>query len=143
MDLAEINKIIDLMEERELSELEWEEKGVRFKLKRAMGSGASSLPVPAAVSGEEKSCRKEKLPANLREIISPMVGRFYLSPSPEVSPLVEVGQEVKKEDVVCIIEAMKIMNEIAADMEGEIVEILVESGQPVEFGQPLFRLRVL
>ncbi|MCX6348638.1 MAG: acetyl-CoA carboxylase biotin carboxyl carrier protein, partial [Candidatus Aureabacteria bacterium] len=94
---------------------------------------AAAPPPPASAPAPDK---------DTAAIVSPMVGTFYRSSAATAPPLVEAGRRVKKEDVVCIIEAMKVMNEVTADVEGEIVEVLVKDGQPVEFGQPLFRVKI-
>lgn len=148
MDLKEIKELIALMRRNELSEFEMETEGFRIKLKKggdpvishsyyappAGQAPAAALPAPAA------SPAADTKPA-AREITSPMVGTFYSSASPESSAYVEVGTEVTEETVVCIIEAMKVMNEIKAETRGVVTEILAENGKPVQFGQPLFRLK--
>jgi acetyl-CoA carboxylase biotin carboxyl carrier protein len=96
----------------------------------------ASAASPAVPSKEEV-----KEPSNLKEVVSPMVGTFYASPSPESAAYAQVGKQVNVGDVVCIIEAMKVMNEIKSEIAGVISEILVENGQPVEYGQPLFRVK--
>jgi acetyl-CoA carboxylase biotin carboxyl carrier protein len=147
LDLKEIKELIALMRRNELSEFELETEGFRIKLKRGGDAAIShayygphpgqaapaSSPQPAAASAEPK-------PPG-REITSPMVGTYYSAASPETSAFVETGMEVTEETVVCIIEAMKVMNEIKAETRGVITEILVENGKPVQYGQPLFRLK--
>ena len=156
MDLKEIKELIALMRRNELSEFEMEKEGFRIRLKFKGGDPvmtqapayyaphpgpagaapalAAPAPLPAAVAGAEA-----KPPAH--EITSPMVGTFYSSASPEASAFVEAGTEVSEETVVCIIEAMKVMNEIKAETRGVIAEVLAENGKPVQYGQPLFRLK--
>jgi acetyl-CoA carboxylase biotin carboxyl carrier protein len=162
LDLKQIKQIIDLMKRSELSEFEFEEEGFKIKIKRGSGgqpiitsaplSGhplpASSVPMettaaaprtsapaaPASASGADE--------AGFAYVKSPMVGTFYRSPSPENPAFVEVNAKVEEKTVVCIIEAMKIMNEIQAETKGTIVEILVENGQPVEYGQRLFKVKL-
>jgi acetyl-CoA carboxylase biotin carboxyl carrier protein len=95
--------------------------------------------MPAIVTESPTTAAGASTP--LREIVSPMVGTFYRAPSPDSAPYAEVGQEVNEESLVCIIEAMKVMNEIKAEIKGVIVEILVENGTPVQFGQPLLRVK--
>ncbi len=153
MDLKDIKAIIDLMKKNAISEFELEKQDFKIKLKRggvvppqlgpedmvvptftapvAMPGAASApgvLPPPAATTGE-------------LEIKSPMIGTFYRAPSPEAPPYVEVGTEVNAETVVCIVEAMKVMNEIKAEVKGIVTQVLVENAKPVEFGQPLFKIR--
>ena len=141
MDLNEVKKIIAIMEENNLSEFEWEEGGVRIKLRR--GGGAAIAPAPTNSEGPAPLQTPSFPPpeAGVEVIVSPMVGTFYRASGPDSAPFVEVGQRIKPDDVVGIIEAMKVMNEIPAEVSGEIIKILVEEGQPVEFGQPLFRVK--
>ena len=150
MDLKDIKAIIDLMKKNSVSEFELEKQDFKIRLKRgpnggvsydepqatayqpplAVGTGAAPLlPVAAAA------------PSSELEIKSPMIGTFYRAPSPESAAYVEVGTEVNPDTVVCIIEAMKVMNEIKAEAKGVITQVLVENAKPVEFGQPLFKLR--
>ena len=146
MNLKEIQEIVKLMKENEINEFEMERDGLKISLKKGPGAQAAypRQEVSAAhitpVAGTPLQKEKETAPQKGRVITSPMVGTFYRAPSPEAPPFVEKGQAVKKADIVCIIEAMKVMNEIESDFPGKIVEILVESGEPVEFGQPLFRI---
>ena len=136
MDFKDIKSIVDLMKKNCLSEFEMEKEGFKIKLRRASREGKSEevqvqhyLPPVAPV------------PASDPEIKSPMIGTFYRKPSPESESYVEVGDTVTADTVVCIVEAMKVMNEIKAEMSGVVTEILVEDSRPVEFGQPLFRVR--
>ena len=149
MDLRKLKKLIDLVQESGIAELEITEGEEKVKIVK--GGEATVTPIvpataplagtpatapapaaaPAAAAAEEPTQPGHVLKA-------PMVGTFYRSPSPEAKPFVEVGQNVKAGETVCIIEAMKLMNEIEADATGMIKAILVESGQPVEYGQPLF-----
>ena len=162
MDLKLIRNLIRLMERGEVTELEIEDEkaGLSVRLQRggaAVGNGTQVVMVPgsahphasegpAAAPAPAPAAAPEAAPAPARaegliEITSPMVGTFYRSPSPESDPFVGSGDAVDEESVVCIIEAMKVMNEIRAECRGEIVELLVENGEPVEFGQPLFLIR--
>ncbi len=146
MDLKDIKAIIDLMQKNGLTAFEMEKDGFRISLAKetgfapAVGYGpapvapAPSVAAPAAAPAETK-------PAAGKEIVSPMVGTFYTSPSPESPPFVAVGQKVTPDTVVCIIEAMKVMNEIKAEQAGTVTEVAAENGQPVQFGQALFRLK--
>jgi len=135
MDLEKLKEFINFMEENNLCELEIEEEGKKIRLKKFSDyfQTPTSLSSPSPVKKIEEE-KKE----NLVEIKAPMVGTFYRAPSPGARPFVETGDTVNPGDVVCIIEAMKLMNEIKSEISGKIREILVENGQPVEFGQTLF-----
>ena len=144
MNIEEIEKVIALMEASSLSELDISEGDKRLVLKRqTLQSQAAVVQAPVAMPApvehkEEKSESKTNHSGHV--IKSPMVGTFYQSPSPSSPAFAEVGQAVKKGDVVCIIEAMKMMNQIEADKSGVVEAVLVEDGQPVEFDQPLFTI---
>jgi acetyl-CoA carboxylase biotin carboxyl carrier protein len=149
-DIKEIKAIIDLMKKHDLSVIEIEKEGSRIKLERggsalqgtAAMSGASAGPPKAAFTGVERPPAAgpiESVP--LKEIVSPMVGTFFRAASPDVPPFVEVGKAVTEDTVVCIIEAMKVMNEIKSETSGVIAEVLAENGKPVQFGQALFKVR--
>lgn len=142
MDLKQLQKVIDMMEASSLAELEVSEGDLRIALKRATAQQAPVVMAPAQSApkeqAEEKTETKSKHSGHVLQ--SPMVGTFYRSPSPSSPPFVEVGKSVKKGDVVCIVEAMKMMNQIEADKSGKIEAILVEDGQAVEFDQPLFTI---
>lgn len=158
MDLKEIKSIIDLMKKNSLSEFELEEKDFKIKLKRPIGAAAAPIsnsllddpeltayaplarpaaPTPAVNSPASATTNGDA------EIKSPMIGTFYRTPSPDAAPYVEVGSEVGPDTVVCIIEAMKVMNEIKAETRGIITALVAENAKPVEFGQPLFKIRPL
>ena len=149
-DLKEIKAIIDLMKKHDLSVFEIEKEGFRLKLEKGP-STQTAADVPPVAAGPPKGApaAPETAPAApkaiesvpLREILSPMVGTFYRSASPDVPPFVDVGKTVAEDTVVCIIEAMKVMNEIKAETSGIIAEVLAENGKPVQFGQVLFRVR--
>lgn len=152
MDLKDIKAIIDLMRKNSISEFELEKEGFKIKLKR--GSNGVGVPVqyedfpPAGYVSQTVSAPAQiAAPAAQppvsqdMEIKSPMIGTFYRAPSPESGPYVDVGSEVGPETVVCIIEAMKVMNEIKAEVKGVITQVIVENTKPVEFGQPLFKIR--
>ncbi len=159
MDLKEIKAVIDLMTKNGLSEFELEKGDVKLKMKRGPGgewASSASAPAPlpaiaapaapsAAAPATAVSAPAASTPAAApvpgAMIVSPMVGTFYRSPSPDSASYVEPGQEVTEETVVCIIEAMKVMNEIKAETRGVIVEVLAQNGKPVEFGKPLFSVR--
>ena len=154
MELKDIKAIIDLMKKNSITEFELEEKDSKLRLKRGLNGVSSSvqgddsvqmLPIPAVAQALPVAVVTSSVApvANSGEIDikSPMIGTFYRSPSPESASYVEVGAEVSNDSVVCIIEAMKVMNEIKAEVKGVITQILVENGKPVEFGQPLFKIR--
>ena len=148
MDFKDIKSIVDLMKKNSLSEFEMEKEGFKIKLRRASGEGKSEevqvqhyLPPVAPVPAEAPAAAPAPEQPAEPEIKSPMIGTFYRKPSPESESYVEVGDTVTADTVVCIIEAMKVMNEIKAEMSGVVTEILVEDGRPVEFGQALFRVR--
>jgi acetyl-CoA carboxylase biotin carboxyl carrier protein len=149
MNLDEIKSILQLMEANKLVEFEYEDDGRRLKLRRAedrivttampvaMPSGVP-MAAPAAASAAPAAAGPEARPANVMEFKSPLVGTFYRSAKPDSDPFVNVGDEIGPEKVLCIIEAMKVMNEIKAEMTGVVREILVKNGQAVEFGEPMF-----
>lgn len=146
MNLKEIKEMINLMNENELVELELERDGLKIRLKKSSGHEeevitTSQAPKVLAEVAKEEGAQLEK--QKLIEINSPMVGTFYRAASPESAPFVDVGSEIEPAEVICIIEAMKLMNEIKAEFKGKIKEILVENGSPVEFGQVLFRVEPL
>ena len=151
MELKDIKAIIDLMKKNSITEFELERQDSKIRLKRGLNGGPAAQPedpamVPAAIPSMAPSAPPVIAPPPLAatgeiEIKSPMIGTFYRAPSPEAGAYVEIGAEVGMETVVCIIEAMKVMNEIKAEAKGIVTQILVENGKPVEFGQPLFKLR--
>jgi acetyl-CoA carboxylase biotin carboxyl carrier protein len=150
MDLRKLKKLIDLVQESGIAELEITEGEEKVKIVKGGAVSVSPGPaVPAAAPAAETRPAAPAAPAPAAEaeagqegrvIKAPMVGTFYRSASPDAKPFVEVGQTVKEGETVCIIEAMKLMNEIESDAAGAIKAILVENGQPVEYGQPLFIL---
>jgi acetyl-CoA carboxylase biotin carboxyl carrier protein len=146
MNLKEIKEIITLMNENSLNEIEIEREGLKLKLKKSaegivMGTpthyAVESLPSPKATSVSIPAASAADTSRN-KDIKSPMVGTFYRSPSPEAESFVEVGQTVEVGQVVCIVEAMKLMNEIKSEVRGKVTEIAVQNAEPVEFGQTLF-----
>lgn len=150
MDLKDIKAIIDLMKKNSVSEFELEKQDFKIKLKRGVNGGGAPVyedaPVVAYVPQQAVAAPAAPAPAvlppsNELEVKSPMIGTFYRAPSPESGPYIEVGMEVHPETVVCIIEAMKVMNEIKAEVKGVVTQVLVENAKPVEFGQPLFKVR--
>ena len=138
-----IEEMLQLMESRGLVELEMEHQGLRIRLKKASSSQAPQLvEYVAGVPQSPASAQRGAAPAEGRRIVikSPMVGTFYRAPAPDAPPFIEIGQDIDVGQVVCIIEAMKLMNEIKSEAAGRVAEILVQSGDPVEFGQPLFSI---
>ena len=146
MYIKEIKDMITLMNENGLTELEIEKEGVRIKLKKGSNGferaveyvqpAAPSAPAPQADRGGTGAAPAEK--RNVLEVKSPMVGTFYRAASPEAPPYVNIGDTIEVGQVVCIIEAMKLMNEIKSEVKGKIVDIQVDNAEPVEFGQVLF-----
>jgi acetyl-CoA carboxylase biotin carboxyl carrier protein len=162
MDLKEIKAILDLMTRHGLSEFELEKGDVKLRVKRGPGGEwvtstapaapiahplaaapvhPAALPVVAAAPPAAASAPAAAPGDASLQIVSPMVGTFYRAPSPDSPNFIEPGQEVNEDTVVCIIEAMKVMNEIKAETRGVIVEVLAQNGKPVEFGKPLFSVR--
>ena len=155
MDLKDIKAIIDLMKKNSLSEFELEKQDFKIKLKRG-GAGIIAAPMdegvtyalPASVQIAQPAVASPATASSAAnsgnlEIKSPMIGTFYRAPSPESDEYVQIGSEVNPDTVVCLIEAMKVMNEIKAEVRGVITEILVDNAKPVEFGQPLFKIKPL
>jgi acetyl-CoA carboxylase biotin carboxyl carrier protein len=152
VELKDIKAIIDLMRKNDLSVFEMEKDGFRLKLQKGISEQPISM-IPAAsppvvqngptnpAASPPTAAAPPPQTSHLRDIVSPMVGTFYRGASPDTPPFVEVGKEVIEETVVCIIEAMKVMNEIKAETSGVIAEIVAENGKPVQFGQVLYRVR--
>jgi len=138
MDLRKLKKLIDLVEASGISELELTEGEEKVKISR--NSGASYQPQLVQSQPQSTKTEETEIPTAIDgdTMSSPMVGSFYRAASPDSSPFVDIGSTVKKGDVLCIIEAMKLLNEIESEHDGIIKKILVENGQPVEFGEPLF-----
>ena len=148
MDLKDIKAIIDLMKKNSVSEFELEKQDFKIRLKRGGNGTVASTnyeeaPVLSYIQAPPGAALPPAQPPAIAEleIKSPMIGTFYRAPSPEAASYIEVGVEVNSETVVCIIEAMKVMNEIKAEAKGVITQVMVENAKPVEFGQPLFKLR--
>ncbi len=144
MNQREIRRLADLLRDYGLTEVEVEREGVRVRLRRepaavAAPPAVSGAPAPAS-SAVAVAATPKANEAHLLTIEAPMVGTFYRAPSPDAQPFVRDGDRVKKGQVVCIIEAMKLMNEIESKVAGRVVKVLVENTQPVEYGQPLFLL---
>jgi acetyl-CoA carboxylase biotin carboxyl carrier protein len=147
MNLKEIKEIITLMNDNNLNEIEIEREGLKLKLRKnaegiVMAGPAhyavESLPAPRVPVTAPAATPATEASKNSKDIKSPMVGTFYRSPSPEAAAFVDVGQTVEIGQVVCIVEAMKLMNEIKSEVRGKIVEVAVQNAEPVEFGQTLF-----
>jgi acetyl-CoA carboxylase biotin carboxyl carrier protein len=149
VNFDEVRKIIALLEEKNLSVFELEIEGLKIKISRNVAA-----PVPAAVlqapgpgpsasleAGGPVAAAAVEIDKTLQIVASPMVGTFYRAPDPTAAPFVDVGDTVKKGETLCIVEAMKLMNEIESDVEGTVVEIFAENGKPVEFGQKLFAIK--
>ena len=147
VDLKDIKAIIDLMKKNDLSVFEMEKNGFRLKLQKGVDQPIISAPATVspsptpAVSNGPPAAASHPVETALKDIVSPMVGTFYRGGSPDAPPFVDVGKTVTEDTVVCIIEAMKVMNEIKAETSGVIAEVVAESGKPVQFGQVLFRVR--
>jgi acetyl-CoA carboxylase biotin carboxyl carrier protein len=149
-NMDELRELADLVDEYGFTDFEFENENIRVRLSRLTGTPVvqQSAPVqmaasaPATASTESAGAAKAAAPdEDLFKITSPIVGTFYRSPGPDKEPYVKEGSKVTPESVVCIVEAMKLMNEIQAETSGEVVKIYVENGQPVEYGQPLFGIR--
>ncbi|WP_037289382.1 acetyl-CoA carboxylase biotin carboxyl carrier protein [Saccharibacillus sacchari] len=151
--ISEIKELIELLDRTSVQELELEEEGARVVIRKGSRIDASALQAPVVIQQQPQiqavpaqaaaaSTAQASVPdESLHKIVSPMVGTFYSSPSPDADVYVNAGSRVNEKSVVCIIEAMKLMNELLAEVKGEIVEVLVENGQLVEYGQPLFLVR--
>ena len=154
MDLRKLKTLIDLVEASDISELELTEGEEKVKISRQNSTGSSLPPanyvqqpiqptvnMQPQVQSEASLDKEETTSTDIKNsITSPMVGTFYRSASPDSAPFIDIGSTVKKGETLCIIEAMKILNEIESDKEGTITKILIENGQPVEYGQPLFEI---
>jgi acetyl-CoA carboxylase biotin carboxyl carrier protein len=147
LDIKKIRQIVDIMKRAELSEFQLEEGDFKLRLQRSYSAPAPAsvppvaAPPPAAPSASGAASPESKAADEGKLVTSPMVGTFYAAPSPESPPFVKPGDAVTEDTVVCILEAMKVMNEIKAEEKGTIAEVLVGNGDSVEYGQPLFRLR--
>ena len=160
MDLNQIKQILDLVREHEISEFEIEHDGLRLKVRKdtngahvvtlpASTTPAVAVPAPASVTlqppGEAAQAAADALAdaeIELAVVKSPIVGTFYRSASPEADPFAQVGERIAKGKILCIIESMKLMNEIESDVEGEVVAVYPRNGQPVEYGEKLFAIRL-
>jgi len=138
MELEDLKELIEILRETDITELQLEKDGTKVKIKREKMFSSIEVPVQKFGGIHEKVTSETEEEKGLFTITSPIVGTFYRSPSPEAPPFVGVGSSIKKGQVLCIIEAMKLMNEIESEVGGMVVKILVENGQPVEYGEPLF-----
>lgn len=140
MELDEIKNLIELLKDTDITELQIEREGEKLRIKREkfLSSFEVSPPVQPVKVPEVEGVTVQEKETHLVTITSPIVGIFYRSPSPDAPHFVEVGSSVKKGQVLCIVEAMKLMNEIESDTEGIVTKIMVENGHPVEYGEPLF-----
>ncbi|MDA7026996.1 acetyl-CoA carboxylase biotin carboxyl carrier protein [Bacillus sp. CLL-7-23] len=157
LNIDEIRQLIKLIDESSIDEFTYENEGSKIELKKRINQPVQMVQEAPVVSTQaspvqtqvqqspvqEKPANQEAANAheNLHKITSPMVGTFYASSSPDVDPYVTIGSKISESTVVCIVEAMKLFNEIEAEVKGEIVEVLVENGQLVEYGQPLFLVK--
>ena len=146
MDLRKIKKLIEMLQESDLNEIEVKEgeESVRINRKKEVHISPSapqvSLSMPEQQQAVSSPAAEEELSSELTSITSPMVGTFYRSPAPGKPPFIEIGQKIKAGDVVCIVEAMKMMNQVKSDVDGVVRKIHIEDGQPVEFDQPLISI---
>ena len=139
MELEDLKDLIELLKETDITELQIEKDGTKVKIKREKLLSSIEMPVhKSAVFKETIVAETENAAQRLVTVTSPIVGTFYRSPSPDAPPFTEMGMKVNKGQVLCIVEAMKLMNEIESDADGIVVKVLVENGQPVEYGEPLF-----
>jgi len=152
MDLAYLKKLVRILEHSSVDEIEIEEEGLRIRIGKSSQHNSLKevvLPPPPALQGQGEAAQVQAPQTEpvkeikYHEIKSPIVGTFYRAPAPDADPYVEVGQPVQPKTVLCIIEAMKLMNEIESDIAGRIIKILVENGQPVEYNQTLFLIEPL
>ena len=139
MEHEDLKELIGLLKDTDITELQVEKEGIKIKIKREKYFGHLEIPQ----SGIDRKTMKEEViiseaEGNLITVASPIVGTFYRAPAPDAAPFVEVSARVKKGQVLCVIEAMKLMNEIESEIDGVITRILVENGHPVEYGEPLF-----
>ncbi len=146
-EIKRLRSLIELMEEHDLSEVDLQQGETRIQLRRGQeamvvhpAAAATPPPVPPPSAEQAEPAKAAAKSENMAVIKSPVVGTFYPSPDPDSAPYVKVGDHVGNETTVCIIEAMKVFNQIPAEISGKVVAVLAESGEPVEFGQPLFRV---
>jgi len=139
MEIEDLKELIDLLRETDITELQLEKDGTKVRIKRERMLSPMEIQLQRFSSLQEKvTPETAEEETRLITITSPIVGTFYRAPSPEAAPFVELGSRVKKGQVLCIVEAMKLMNEIESEIDGTVIKILVENSQPVEYGEPLF-----
>jgi acetyl-CoA carboxylase biotin carboxyl carrier protein len=144
MELEDLKSLIELLKETDITELLVEKDGTKVKIRsEKIFSGVEIAPRKTSALQENFIKETEEEPQRVITITSPIVGTFYRSPNPDAPPFVEAGVKIKKGQVLCIIEAMKLMNEIESEADGILVKVLVENGQPVEYGEPLFLIEPL
>lgn len=147
IDIKSVEKVLQLAKKHGVAEIEVEDGKNKIRVKTALGAAQIVASMPAVSSSNELPLPLSESPKKIDglksedkyvKVISPFVGTFYRSPSPEADPYVKEGQMIKKGDVMCIIEAMKLMNEIESEVSGKVISVLAENGQPVEYGEPLY-----
>lgn len=141
MELEDLKQLIELLKETDITEIQVEKEGTKVKIKREKFFQSLEIATRKAPSAGQEAVIKKEIEEETQRLItvtSPIVGTFYRSPSPEAPVFVDTGRQVKKGQVLCIIEAMKLMNEIESEVDGILVKALVDNGQPVEYGEPLF-----
>jgi acetyl-CoA carboxylase biotin carboxyl carrier protein len=145
MELEDLKQLIELLKETDITEIQVEKEGAKVKIKREKFFQSLEIATQKSPSAQESALKKEIEDESQRlvTVTSPIVGTFYRSPTPEAPVFVETGLRVKKGQVLCIIEAMKLMNEIESEVDGILLKALVENGQPVEYGEPLFLIEPL
>jgi acetyl-CoA carboxylase biotin carboxyl carrier protein len=149
-DVRKVRRLVELMNDHDLSEMDLRQGDMRIQLRRekettvvrTVEAAPVPVPVPAPAQAAPSAAAAEAPPVdeNIALVISPMIGTFYSSPDPDAEPYVKIGEIVSSDATVCIIEAMKVFNEIQSEVSGKVVAMLVENGEPVEFGQPLFKV---
>jgi acetyl-CoA carboxylase biotin carboxyl carrier protein len=138
MELEDLKELIEYLKDTDITEISIEKDGIKVKIKREKILSPIEIPMQKFGSLQEKVTRETEEETRVITVTSPIVGTFYRAPSPEADPFVEVGAKVKKGQVLCIVEAMKLMNEIESEVDGVVIKILVDNGQPIEYGEPLF-----
>jgi acetyl-CoA carboxylase biotin carboxyl carrier protein len=138
MELDDLKELISFLKDTDITELQVEKDGTKVKIRRQMMLSSLEMHPKPLLTTIERTGETEEDTQRLITITCPIVGTFYRAPSPDAPPFVDAGAKVRKGQVICIIEAMKLMNEIESELEGVIVRALVENGQPVEYGEPLF-----
>ena len=138
MELEDLKELIEYLKETDITEISIEKDGIKVKIKREKMLSPMDISVQKLGSLHEKATTETEEETRVITVTSPIVGTFFRAPSPEADPFVETGSKVKKGQVLCIVEAMKLMNEIESEIDGVLIKILVDNGQPVEYGEPLF-----